>query len=115
MDVTEPSNDDFVLIAEEFALNPLAVEDAISEGQRPKLDHYDDHVFISLYDVQLDRDTGELSSVALSVFASPRYLITVRHNPRFPMKEVVQRWDETAQLAKHGVGFLLWGLLDVVV
>ena len=115
MDVTEPTQTEFDLIAEEFSLNPLAVEDAASAGQRPKLDHYDDHVFISLYDVALDRTTGELNSVELSVFASPRYLITVRKNPRFDMNDVVQRWDETGHLAKHGVGFLLWGLLDVVV
>ncbi len=115
MDVTEPTQKEFDLIAEEFALNPLAVEDALNEGQRPKLDHYDDHVFISLYDVDLDRSTGELGSVELSVFAAPRYLITVRKNPRFDMNEVVQRWDDTGHLAKHGVGFLLWGLLDVVI
>ena len=115
MDVTEPTQTEFDLIAEEFALNPLAVEDAANEGQRPKLDHYDDHVFISLYDVELDRATGELDSVELSVFAAPRYLITVRKNPRFDMNEVMQRWDDTGHLAKHGVGFLLWGLLDVVV
>jgi len=115
MDVTEPTQNEFDLIAEEFALNPLAVEDALNEGQRPKLDHYDDHVFISLYDVELDRGTGELDSVELSVFAAPRYLITVRKNPRFEMNEVVQRWDDTEHLAKHGVGFLLWGLLDVVI
>jgi magnesium transporter len=115
MDVTEPTQTEFDLIAEEFALNPLAVEDAVNAGQRPKLDHYDDHVFISLYDVDLDRSTGGLDSVELSVFAAPRYLITVRKNPRFDMNEVIQRWDDTGHLAKHGVGFLLWGLLDVVI
>jgi magnesium transporter len=115
MDVSEPTQTEFDVIAEEFALNPLAVEDAVSAGQRPKLDHYDDHVFISLYDVQLDRASGQLDSVELSVFAAPRYLITVRKDPRFDMNEVVQRWDDTGHLAKHGVGFLLWGLLDVVV
>ncbi len=115
MDVTEPSSDEFALIAKEFALNPLAVEDALHERQRPKLDHYDDHVFLALYDVELDRETGELDSAELAVFAAPRYLITVRKDPRFPMDDVVRRWDESAQLAQHGVGFLLWGLLDVVV
>ncbi|HEX3705934.1 MAG TPA: CorA family divalent cation transporter, partial [Mycobacteriales bacterium] len=53
LDLDSPSQDDLALIAEEFGLNPLAVEDATSERQRPKLDHYDDHIFISLYDVGL--------------------------------------------------------------
>src|SRR4051794_21993667 len=115
MDVDHPSADEFALIAEEFTLNPLAVEDALHERQRPKLDHYDDHVFISLYDVRLDHDSGELVSAELAVFASARYLITVRKSPHIELDPVLQRWDDNADLAKHGVGFLLWGLLDVIV
>src|SRR5947209_13685780 len=115
MDVDHPTAEQFALIAEEFDLNPLAVEDALHERQRPKLDHYDDHVFISLYDVSLDSTSGQLSSSELAIFASPRYLITVRKDGHFEMDQVVQRWDDAGDLAKHGVGFLLWGLLDVVV
>jgi magnesium transporter len=115
MDVCMPSEQEFAVIAEEFSLNPLAVEDALHERQRPKLDHYDDHVFISLYDVRLDHDSGELGTNELAVFAAPRYLITVRKTDRLAIEPVLQRWDDNADLAKHGVGFLLWGLLDVVV
>jgi magnesium transporter len=115
MDVSQPTAKEFALIAEEFSLNPLAVEDALHERQRPKLDHYDDHVFISLYDVHLDHDSGELVSAELAVFASARYLITVQKSPGMSPDEVVQRWDDNGDLAKHGVGFLLWGVLDVVV
>jgi len=49
------------------------------------------------------------------VFAAPRYLITVRKTPTQDIDAVVRRWDDNADLAKHGVGFLLWGLLDVIV
>jgi magnesium transporter len=115
MDVSEPTEREFALIAEEFALNPLAVEDALHERQRPKLDHYDDHVFISLYDVNLDHDSGELVAHELAVFASKRYLITVHKSPGMSPDAVEQRWDDNTDLGKHGVGFLLWGLLDVIV
>ncbi|MDQ1696951.1 MAG: magnesium transporter [Frankiaceae bacterium] len=115
LDVCEPKENEFALIAEEFALNPLAVEDALQGRQRPKLDHYSDHLFISLYDVELDQASGALTSSELAVFVSPRYLITVRQDRHFPIEEVVQRWDGAHHLAKHGSGFLLWGLLDVVV
>ena len=115
MDVDEPSEKEFALIAEEFSLNPLAVEDALHERQRPKLDHYDDHVFLSLYDVHLDHDSGELVTSELAVFAAERYLITVRKSANLDPAPVLQRWDDNADLGKHGVGFLLWGLLDVIV
>jgi magnesium transporter len=115
MDICEPSPQEFAVVAEEFALNPLAVEDALHERQRPKLDHYDDHVFLSLYDVRLDHDSGQLRSFELAAFASARYLITVRKTPDLDLSPVLRRWDDNADLAKHGVGFLLWGLLDVIV
>jgi magnesium transporter len=115
LDLESPDQDDLALIAEEFSLNPLAVEDATTERQRPKLDHYDDHIFISLYDVTLDADTGELHAHELAIFASDRYLITVRKSPEYSIDPVVARWDENQNLAKYGVVFLMWGLLDVVV
>jgi magnesium transporter len=114
LDLEAPDKDELALIAEEFALNPLAVEDATTERQRPKLDHYDDHVFISMYDVSLD-EFGALQAHELAVFASERYLITVRKSVGYSIDPIVARWDDNAQLAKYGVGFLLWGLLDVVV
>jgi magnesium transporter len=115
MDVCMPTEEEFAVVAEEFGLNPLAVEDALHERQRPKLDHYDDHVFISLYAVHLDHDSGELVAAELAVFVSPRYLITVRKTADLSIEPLIKRWDDNADLAKHGVGFLLWGLLDVVV
>jgi magnesium transporter len=115
LDLESPKPDDLKLIAEEFSLNPLAVEDATAERQRPKVDHYDDHVFISLYDVTLDLESGELQTSELAVFASKRYLITVRKTPGYSIDPIVERWDDNANLAKYGVGFLLWGVLDVVV
>ncbi|HET7312689.1 MAG TPA: magnesium transporter CorA family protein, partial [Mycobacteriales bacterium] len=115
MDICRPTEEEFAVVAEEFSLNPLAVEDALHERQRPKLDHYDDHVFISLYDVHLDHDSGELVTGELAVFAAPQYLITVRKTDALDVTPVLKRWDDNADLGKHGVGFLLWGLLDVVV
>lgn len=114
LDLCEPRPEDFSVIAEEFGLAPLAVEDAMTERQRPKLDRYDDHLFLSIYAVQLD-DANQLRSSELAVFAAPRFLITVRKDGRFDIGRVVKAWDDSSRLATHGVGFLLWGLLDVVV
>jgi magnesium transporter len=115
LDLDQPNKDDFDLIAEEFALNPLAVEDALGERQRPKLDHYDDHLFITLYDSVLDSGSGQLTTRELSLFVGPAYLITVHKDDGYEMNDVVQRWNDNVNLCHHGVGFLLWGVLDVVI
>jgi magnesium transporter len=115
LDLCEPDQQDLEIISEEFGLHPLAVEDAIQQHERPKLDRYQDHAFLTVYAVSLDPATGRLTTSELAAFITPRALITVRKDTRFDIDGVVARWDNSADLAGHGVGFLLWGLLDVVV
>ena len=115
LDLCEPDQEDLELVSEEFGLHPLAVEDAVQQHERPKLDRYQDHYFLTAYAVSLDHDTATLTTSELAAFATPRALITVRKDPRFDIEGVVARWDGSADLASHGVGFLLWGLLDFVV
>jgi magnesium transporter len=115
LDLCEPDRADLEVISQEFGLHPLAVEDATQQHERPKLDRYQDHAFLTAYAVGLDAATGRLATSELAAFITPRALITVRKDPGFDIDAVVARWDGSADLAAHGVGFLLWGLLDVVV
>jgi magnesium transporter len=115
LDLCAPTPDDLDMIREEFGLHQLAIEDAGSERQRPKLDRYHDHLFMSAYAVSVAPDTGTLGTCEVAVFITPNALITIRHDDRFTMDRVVERWDNTPELAKQGVGFLLHGLLDYLV
>ncbi len=60
LDYCDPTKAELATIAEEFQLHPLAVEDAVNAHQRPKLDRYDTHLFLSSYAVNLDTESGEL-------------------------------------------------------
>lgn len=113
-DFTSPSQADLAAIEEELGLHRLAVEDALHDFQRPKLDRYDTHLFLAAYAVTLDTDTGELSTTEVKAFITPHALVTV-HEPAFDIDSVVARWGNDTDLASHGIGFLLWGLLDVIV
>jgi magnesium transporter len=115
LDYCEPTAAELATIAEELQLHPLAVEDAVNEHQRPKLDRYDTHLFMSAYDVKLDVVSGELSTSEIGVFITRNALVTVRKDENVAISSVVARWDDSKELAKHGVAFLLWGLLDEIV
>jgi magnesium transporter len=115
VDLCGPNPHELHELATELGLHELAVEDALGPHQRPKLDHYATHLFLSCHAVQLDRDSWELIDLEVDAFVGDRWLITVRDDDQFPMNTVVQRWDRSPELAVHGVSFLLYGLLDVVV
>src|SRR5215212_5079596 len=114
-DLCQPNAEELGAVSEELGLHPLAVEDALNEHQRPKLDRYQSHLFVTAYSVGLDTVTGELTICEVDAFVTPRALVTVRKDARFDIEQVVARWDQSPDLTKHGVSFLLHGLLDFVV
>jgi magnesium transporter len=115
LDLRDPDHDDLAVLSEEFGLHPLAVEDAIHERQRPKLDRYRSHLFLTAYGAKLDTGTGELATSELAAFVTPSALITVRKDDGLDIGAVVDRWDGSSDLAKFGVSYLLHGLLDFIV
>jgi magnesium transporter len=115
LDLCRPGPEDFDMIQEEFGLHELALEDARHEHQRPRLDHYRSHQFISAYATAIDPGTAELITSEIAIFVTEQAVITIRTDDGFAIEEVVARWDESPDLAKHGVGFLVHGLLDHVV
>lgn len=115
IDMCAPSKDELLKLAEELSLHELAVEDALSEHQRPKLDRYDSHLFMSMHAVRVDTESGELDKTEIDAFINSRWIVTVRRDEGFSIDPVLRRWDRSPQLAKNGVSFLLYGLIDEIV
>ncbi|MEV0901757.1 magnesium transporter CorA family protein [Actinoplanes sp. NPDC049802] len=110
-DLFDPGPEDLKALAAEFELHPLAVEDAVTDHERPKLDRYRNHLFLNLYAVEFD---GEVHKTEISAFITPQALITVRKSPG-DVAPLLARWDAEERLAADVVDFLVYGLLDVVV
>ncbi|HWU45842.1 MAG TPA: magnesium transporter CorA family protein [Humibacter sp.] len=119
LDYETPSAADLAQIAEELSLHPLAVEDAVHEHQRPKLDRYDTHLFLAAYAIQAQQAeaTGEheLRTMEVCAFITKQALVTVRKSSAFPLAAVLERWEAQSALAQYGAAYLLWGVLDAVV
>ena len=117
LDLLRPGAADMAVLTEEFGLHPLAIEDALHDHQRAKLDHYADHDFLAAYAVQQCTDDGDtlLETGEIAAFFLPRGLITVRKSDSFHLRPLLQRWDATADLAGSGIAYLAHGLLDHLV
>jgi magnesium transporter len=115
LDLRDPDREDLAVLSDEFGLHPVAVEDAVQDHERPKLDRYKSHLFLAAYAVHLDTDTGELFTSELAAFITKQALITIRKDDGLDIGGVVGYWDASPDLAKYGVGYLVHGLIDNIV
>ena len=109
----EPEAGELEGMQEEFGLHELAVEDAQTGHQRPKIEEYGDSLFVVLHTVELD--AKELRVGEVSIFAGPNYILSVRHRTKRGFADVRARCEREPELLRHGSGFVLYALMDAVV
>jgi magnesium transporter len=112
--VHEPSAEEFKEIASEFDLHELAVEDAVNAHQRPKVELYGDTMLVVVKTARYV-DSEEVIEVGeLLLFVHPRFIVTVRHGEG-ELSAVRTRIERRPDLLRHGVGMVLYSILDHVV
>jgi magnesium transporter len=102
-----------------FDFHPLDYEDIYSRNNRPKLDQYDDYVFIVLHFPMYEKETGRILTAELDLFMGPDYLITLPNIPLPPLAAMFERYREKADLREatfsKGTGYLLYKIVDTCV
>jgi magnesium transporter len=111
----EPTADELDRVAKVFDLHPLAVEDALHAHQRPKLERYDDALFLVLktlwyVDAEDAVETGEIN-----VFVGRDYVVTVRHGEGTELRSARQDLEARAALLGHGPSAVVYAVCDHVV
>jgi magnesium transporter len=106
-DVCEP------ILRETFGFHPLAIEDALQESHSPKVDNWDDYLYLVLHAVASDKwDSGQLDTLELDVFLGKNYIITYHAHP-IPIVDRV--WGACQRDERHlnkGTNHLLYKLAD---
>jgi magnesium transporter len=111
----EPTEDEFDSLKREFNLHPLAVEDAIHAHQRPKLEVYDDMVFLVLKTARYVDPTEVIQLGEVLVFLGDDYVITVRHGEASSLAPVREALEADPKHMRKGPGVVLHAILDRVV
>jgi magnesium transporter len=111
----EPTEEEFASLRREFNLHPLAVEDAIHAHQRPKLEVYDDMVFLVLKTARYVDPTEVIQLGELLVFLGHDYVITVRHGEASSLAPVREALEADPAHLRRGPGAVLHAILDRVV
>jgi magnesium transporter len=111
----EPDEDLLRKVQQEFGLHDLAVEDALRAHQRPKLEVYDDAVFIVLRTAHVNGESRKIEFGETHFFVGPRYIVTVRHGPSVSHVDVRAHCEATPHLLEKGPSFVLYALMDFIV
>ncbi|MEC4016707.1 magnesium/cobalt transporter CorA [Streptomyces sp. H27-D2] len=111
----EPTEDELNLVTSEFGLHPLAVEDALAAHQRPKLEIYDDSLFLVLKPVLYDDADGSVTAGELMVFVGDSFVVTVRHGEANPLSAVRERLEHSPEVLQHGPTAVMYAVSDAVV
>ena len=115
MGLVEPEQDLLLRVQQQFHLHDLAVEDAYNAHQRPKLEQYDNSVFVVLRTAQLASESKRLEFGETHVFVGHNYVVTVRHGSMRSMAGLRARCECTPNLLAQGPGYVLYALMDFVV
>ncbi|RZU34431.1 magnesium/cobalt transporter CorA [Blastococcus saxobsidens] len=116
-----PTGEELGTIAEEYDLHPLAVEDAVYAHQRPKLERYDDALFMVLKTAtyieheELTATSEVVDTGEVMVFLAERYVITVRHGEHSGLADLRHRLEEQRDLLCLGSAAVLYAVADLVV
>jgi len=98
---------------EEFALHPLAVEDAHKGHQRPKIEEYGESLFAVVHLLELQE--GELILGEVDIFVGHNFVLSVRNRSSQHLLGVRERCEREPELLRQGAGFVLYAIMDAVV
>jgi magnesium transporter len=103
-------------LEEHFDFHALDLEDVLSRNQRPKIDEYDEYLFIVLHFPIFDTNVGRLGQGELDLFVGPGFLITIPNQPLQPVEYLFERCRSKEELRERlfsrGAGYLLYRLVD---
>jgi magnesium transporter len=119
INIENPTPEDIAHLRRYYPFHPLDLEDCLSDIERPKVDEYEDYLFIVMHFPVYDPDKRISRISELDVFIGSGYLITVHHGELKPLIDLFHECqrDERARIRhmSKGAGQLLYGILDRTV
>ncbi len=110
----EPTEEVLEQVQREFGLHDLAVEDAHKAHQRPKVEMYEDSIFVVLRTAQVNRE-HHIEFGETHFFVGANYIVTVRHGASVSYADVRSRCESEPQMLSKGQGFALYAVMDFIV
>jgi magnesium transporter len=114
--ISRIDQDDALLLDDVFAFHPLAVEDCLSDRyQRPRVDDYEDHLFMLLHGIDFAAAGDEIATSELNLFLGPNYVVTSSTREMAPIDHLAATSHEHPQILARGADMLAYAIVDALV
>src|SRR4051794_22902710 len=111
----DPDGDELEAVAKIYALHELAVEDALSAHQRPKVERYGDSLFIVLKTLWYVDEQDAVETGEISMFVGHKFVVTVRHGSGGGLSDARHRLEAASNVLAHGPSAVVYAVCDAVV
>ncbi len=111
----DPTSEELEAVAATYDLHDLAVEDAIRAHQRPKVERYDESLFIVLKSLWYVDEEDAVETGEISVFVGEHFVVTVRHGSGGGLSGTRQRLEGMRTILAHGPSAVVYAVCDQVV
>jgi len=119
IDIQKPTRKKLKILEGKYPFHELNIEDCLSKIQIPKIDKYQDHIFVILHFPTVDKDKSIPRSTQLAIFAGPNYLITVQQGELKPLVEMFNLCKDNEKQKEmfmgSSSGYLLHSIIDLMV
>jgi len=115
LDLEAPSHEDLETLEGLFGFHPLAIEDAANPDTRPKIEEYDNFLFVVTRGINDNPGASALDLIPLYAFLNRHVIVTVHSRPMKSVATAIERLRKHPQLLESGPDRLLHHLLDHVI
>ena len=103
-------------VGKHFGLHPLVLEDIASTGQRPKMEDFDDYIFVILRMLRFDDKENETKTEQISLLLGPDFVISFQEKEGDVFDSIRERIrNNKGRIRKMGADYLAYALIDAVV
>ena len=114
-DVVEPTADDAVVLARDFGLHELAIEDALNDMHQPKVESYPGYLYLVLHGIDFEQSKHRFATHDIDFFLGPHFLVTVHDGRSRSIRRLAELCPKSDHILREGPAALMHRIVDTLV
>jgi magnesium transporter len=115
IDIKNPTSKELDILSNNFNFHPLSIEDVSKEIELPKIDNFDDYIFVVLHRINFDIENDHISTQETDFFLGKNYIISIHKQESKSVSNMIEKVSSNPIILKNGPDFIMHGIIDTIV